>query len=446
MPEQEINKKINYNQILMYASLFLFSAITIPKLINHIPWFDENLAWILMRELDFNNIVTTFGSQGFLFVWPLLLLPFAKLNLFFPYYMLWLNWLIYFLAIYVMWKKAPFGNIAKIIITFGFMSLNYFPIVARCYSIGVLGLFLLASMYKEQTKPENIIKYALLLVLTANTSLLAGIAIAPLAMIFIYNLIKEKRKIKAPLSLLCLGGFLFVFPALITPEAGKIIDFSYYKILIEIAQETHFVSFFCFLFLSVLLLVFTDNKIKFLFSFILIEFFTFFSCLYPPFRHLTIFLIVYLIFIYWLTPKLHYTDKKSAVFLIVFCVLLNLPVNFDYALKDRFEEKEMAAYLESMKDQKYCVIASWRNSDIFVYLKEYGREEMPYKCSINVECATDFVKNYLKNNDFYKTAYLISGMKINDDSVVFYGPEDSFIKEQYITKFTLEQTKDNKKN
>lgn len=173
----------------MYLLLLLFIVLTIPTLIIHFPWYDEAYAYILAQQMDFNNYLIILKHEGHFIIWYLLLLPFAKLNFCYPYPMFIINWLAYFIAIIVMWKKAPFNNILKIIITFSWCSLYYFPIVARCYSIGILGLFILAAMYNNQLKKP--ILYSIMIVLTAHTSLLATFPTIYLVIIFIYNLYKN---------------------------------------------------------------------------------------------------------------------------------------------------------------------------------------------------------------------------------------------------------------
>ena len=95
--------------------------------------------------------------------------------------------------------------------------MNYFSIVARCYSIGLIGIVLLLSLYKKQL--EKPLLYSLLLVFTANTSFLNTVAIIPLGFIFIHNLCNKasiipKKQYIFSWVILASGATLWIFPFL----------------------------------------------------------------------------------------------------------------------------------------------------------------------------------------------------------------------------------------
>ena len=73
--------------------------------------------------------------------------------------MIFINWFFCVFALVVMWKKAPFNIFEKSLITFGVPFLFLWGSVARCYSIGILFIFLALSIYKERfEKREKPIK------------------------------------------------------------------------------------------------------------------------------------------------------------------------------------------------------------------------------------------------------------------------------------------------
>ena len=165
--------------------MIIYCCISISKLMQHNLWFDEFHAYIIAKEMTIYNFMDLLKQEGHFIIWYLLILPFAKLNISY-YSMSIINWIFYTLALVIMWRKAEFNNIIKCIITLSWISLNYFPIVARCYSIGILGLFIALSLYKKQT--EKPILYATVLGLTAHTAFLNTVPIIPLGIIFIYKL------------------------------------------------------------------------------------------------------------------------------------------------------------------------------------------------------------------------------------------------------------------
>ena len=128
-------------------------------------------------------------NEGHFFIWQTILYPFAKLHLY-PYAMQIINWIFCIIALIIMWQKAPFNNVIKVLITFSFPFLGCYGVLARCYSIGILCLFLLAAMYEKRLEyPKT---YALLLIICANTSVMAMIGASAFGFLFLYDLLSKK--------------------------------------------------------------------------------------------------------------------------------------------------------------------------------------------------------------------------------------------------------------
>ena len=92
-------QKISVNKILMYLSLFVFCIITIPKMLNHVLWFDEYWDWIITKDMNIHNCVQFMRENGHFMPWYLIVMSFSKFDLFYPYSLLITNWIFYFLAI-----------------------------------------------------------------------------------------------------------------------------------------------------------------------------------------------------------------------------------------------------------------------------------------------------------------------------------------------------------
>lgn len=195
--------KINWGMVI---SLCLWCVITLIRVINHSPWYDEAHAWTIAQQLNLFEIIKFMRLEGHTFIWYLLLMPFAKTNFMYPYSMLLLNWLFCFIAILILWLKSPFNNWIKFLISFSFPFLAMYPVVARCYSIGIMFLFMLAAM--ESKKLEHPNWYALLLVLCANTSIMAGLGAFALGIKFLYDMIKEKKFLISPVVISVLGAVI----------------------------------------------------------------------------------------------------------------------------------------------------------------------------------------------------------------------------------------------
>ena len=177
-------------KILKFLPLILFAALTFCLMFLRPPFWDEANAWMISKSFNLIELFKIEKYDGHLFIWHFLLMPFSKNDLFYPYSMYILNWIFCILSMFVFWKFAPFKQIEKTLITFSFPIFWYFAQVARCYSIGLLFLFLILTLWKERTKKPILISF--LLILLANTSAMALIGAFSLGLIFIFDILKEK--------------------------------------------------------------------------------------------------------------------------------------------------------------------------------------------------------------------------------------------------------------
>ncbi len=183
-----LNKFVN-SKIFIWLCVLAYAVISIVRVINHIPFADEAHAWSLAENLTYAEMFNEVKNEGHFFLWQTMLYPFAKLHLY-PYSMQILNWIFCTLAIILLWWKAPFNNVIKALITFSFPFLGCYSVISRCYALGIFLLFALASLYDKKLQyPKT---YALLLVLCANTSVMALIGASAFGLMFLYDLIKQK--------------------------------------------------------------------------------------------------------------------------------------------------------------------------------------------------------------------------------------------------------------
>ena len=197
---------------LFIISMVIWIVATLFRMLNHIPWLDEAHAWTIVQDLSIVEIIKLMKIEGHTLIWYLMLMPFAKMNWGYPYVMQILNWIFCLGAIILLWKKAPFNNLVKFLITFSFPFFTVYPIIARCYSIGIFLLFLLTIMFKDKLKHPVI--YSILLVLCANTSVMALFGATAFGILFLYDFFKEKCEIKnliIPSIIFILGGSLILY-------------------------------------------------------------------------------------------------------------------------------------------------------------------------------------------------------------------------------------------
>lgn len=208
-------KQINW---IFIISLLIWVVVTLIRTLNHFPWYDEAHAWTISQELNLFEIFKFMKYEGHLFVWYLLLMPFAKTNFLYPYSMLILNWFFCFVAILILWLKSPFNNWVKFFISFSFPFLALFPVIARCYSIGILILFVLISVDKVKLKHPCL--YSFLLVICANTSLMGAIPAFVLGIIFACEMVKNKQNIHVPFIIAILGAVIVLLQLFGCVESG----------------------------------------------------------------------------------------------------------------------------------------------------------------------------------------------------------------------------------
>lgn len=335
---------VNSSKLVVFLlSIILFLAITLPLVIQHIPHYDEIGGWMTARAMIFTNYFDIMQKEGHGIIWYLLIMPFAKNNLFYPYSLLFVNYVFCLLFVLFMWKKAPFDNVIKIILTFSYFVLYYFAPVARCYSIGILGLFLLVHYYKDAQKRPFL--YSFLIGLTFNTSLMAAIPASYFALLFYCELWKKRTEIGLSKVIsvvsVSLSMIIFFFIPLFlgsgTMTSRKIvslIDFNQKFSEFFIPEENFiFPIFFIFLVLYVFKKSKSHISAYFLaYTYIILT--SFLTFVYDGELHHRLFYLVYLILAIWM----NYDNLKNNKFLlyVIMSIVFFAPFNFDKYYGSKF--------------------------------------------------------------------------------------------------------------
>lgn len=435
-------KKQNIEICIMIAVITIFCVITIPRLLNHVVWFDETHAWTVAKEINLFNIIQTVHNEGHLIIWFLILMPFAKLNLWFPYSLKFFNWIFYFLAILYMWKNAPFNILFKIIITFSWLSLFYFPIISRCYTIGILGIFILAGLYKDKIKRP--ILYSSILVLTAHTSLLATFPVIPFACIFFYEIIKSDdfKKNKSylySLIILIIGALLWILPFINgygTPE-NLSENPPTFNIMWNFFQGYNYTLGISYLLCWLFVFFTADKKIKFFLFMTTFEFMLFFWLIYCAYGPQIIFLYIYLIAALWLTPKLYKGKWRYYIFIIIFALLSSLDLYYLLAyIYENSDKTNIANYINSQKPN--YVVVPWKDSDFSPVLQDNikviilnSKNDIEMEQTKGIE---EYVLNMLIPNDNHWEAILVTRQRVNKDSMQFFCSATESPSILYLTK------------
>ena len=325
------------NKIENYLSkycVFIFAIVTLFIILLHVPYWDETHAFYISR-LKLSEIFAITRVEGHTMLWYLILKPFSSLKLY-PYSMSIINWLFCVSAIFVLWKKAPFSTISKTFITFSVPFLFYWGSIARCYSIGILFLFLICSFWQERFKRPYL--FSSLIILAANTSVLAMIGSFFIGLVYIFEMFKklDKKQIIISISIFLFGAFLIV-AQFYGVETGKKTQYAYIiwqmmrrflifplgnNILAFLLHSACFIGFYYYFYLA-----FKKSKkalflMLSLFSALTFLFFKIYSGNY--WNHY--FYYIYFIIVFWMFHKELLSNKFSKILFNVILFLMMFPL------------------------------------------------------------------------------------------------------------------------
>lgn len=168
-----------------------FILITFLYVLFRVPFFDEAHAYII-SQFPLNEIFQLTRVEGHSALWFLILKVVTIKNSFYPYSMLFFNWICSSVLVLFIWKYFPFNNFIKFLLTFNSIMLNYYSAVARPYTLGVLTLFIIVYMYKTKMCYKKPIVFSLLMVFCGYLSVLLALGVLGIFALFIYDIFKEK--------------------------------------------------------------------------------------------------------------------------------------------------------------------------------------------------------------------------------------------------------------
>ncbi len=383
-------------RIFIIAVLFLWCLITILRVSFHQAWFDEAHAYMLAQNYSVIELISKMNDEGHLLVWYLLLMPFAKLKLWYPYPMQILNWLFVLVSLIVLWKKAPFGNWTKFAITLSYPFLAQLPVLARCYAVGVMLMCLLVVMYKNSVKHP--VAYSSVLILCGNTSLMALFGVFPLGLLFGYDLIKstlngevEKRDFIIS-SAICIFGAVLILWQLLGAASYNVptnmhdfgVQFSKYfyllsakYLLVNVFNELIVAALLIY---TVIILFIKDRRILFFWLFTFVSMLYCFLFRYAGASQHYVFSPIYIMFAYWMLFDKCEKPLKSFIVAEVLLFLMFVGQIFSPALKNDvffgFKAKTMA--------DKILTIDNIENSRIILFLPK-AQAVIPYMENENTE-------------------------------------------------------------
>lgn len=302
----------------------IYIIITLLRLVHHQPWYDEAHAWTIAEQLNLKEIIDLMRIEGHTFIWYLLIMPFAKANWFYPWPMLIINYIFALSCVIFMWKKAPFHNFTKTVITFSFPFFALFPINARCYAIGLIMLFVMADMFNKKLKHPII--FSGLVTLCANTSVMALLGSSAFGFLFAFDLIKgalnnkiSRKDFIISFVIMCIGACL-IFWQLGGSNSGILGDNTNFI--------NHFAEFFIgnFILYNILAIIgltavsislpiylFKDKRALFFFAYTIGGLVFIFTNVYAGFAHHYVFFYIYALISFWLAKNNYPEGWRSKI-------------------------------------------------------------------------------------------------------------------------------------
>lgn len=171
--------------------MILYSICSLVILMFHESWRDEAQSWLIVKDLDFLEIIQQMKYEGHFLLWYIIIMPFAKLGL--PYETTKIiSWVIVNISVWLILKNAPFKWWIKTLFIFSFPMLYLYPAISRCYCIIPLAITLIAINYKNRkTKP---IHYILSIILLLNTHIIMLGLVGMLLLTFYIEQIRDRKE------------------------------------------------------------------------------------------------------------------------------------------------------------------------------------------------------------------------------------------------------------
>ena len=384
-----------FDKTLAKVAPIFFIVISFFYSFFRIPFFDEAYAYII-SNLKIGEIFYLTRIEGHPILWYLLL-KITDFN-FYPYTMLVLNWFIVSVMILFFWKKAPFNNLIKFLITFSYPFFHYFAVVARPYGLTLLGIFLLCCFYKNSIKRPLL--FSFLIIFCMNTTVMGMFGGFGFLCLFVYDIFLNRKNIEKRFLigsfLILFAGFLFLFLQffhLSSPAARPVeminefkynfLHFVCYPVGKNIFQ-TLFYVFSCILFYAVSFILFKKAKKIFVFLLITYSLMTFlFIKIYVGAPWHYYFYFVYLIAAFWLCWDDIGKNKFLNIIFVLFLLCSMCPFSF-------FER----GYNPALDTSKYPFMLNkivnnneYRNSKLFCldWFSPFSAGLLPYLSKNNIK-------------------------------------------------------------
>jgi hypothetical protein len=177
------------NPLLIFVFL-LFIAIGFFNVSKHHPWRDEAQSWLIIRDLNFIEMIKQMPYEGTPPLWHIVTKPLVELNL--PYSSQnWLHFGLALISVFLLLFAISLPKVIKVLLTFNYYFLFEYVVIARNYNLSILLLFSLLLVYRDRLNRPLL--YSFLIFLLALTNIHSLMAALILAAYFLFEICQTKR-------------------------------------------------------------------------------------------------------------------------------------------------------------------------------------------------------------------------------------------------------------
>lgn len=208
MTKSRIRNYIVSNRFELGLSIVFF-GILILSVFHHEMWRDETQAWLIARDSHSPlDLLRNLRYEGHPPLWHILLFITSRFtgN---PFSMQLMHSMIATSIVYLVAKYSPFSKLQKVIYSFGYFSLFEYGVIARNYSLGLLGVIIFCTLATK--KKRNYYLLGLTILFTTQTSPMGIIISVPMITFIAYDFIESRdRNWRDLLKLGSLSGLGFL--------------------------------------------------------------------------------------------------------------------------------------------------------------------------------------------------------------------------------------------
>lgn len=327
------------SKIPLHISFIIYAILVFIIIPFHEPWADEAQAWLMARDSGISQLLFTNlhyeGSPG---LWHIILmlpgrfLPYESIN--------YISALFVLIGVFYLIYYSPLPVWMKILFPFTYFIFYQYSVIARCYSLLIILLFIIAYKYKKRFK--NPYTFVLLVSLLANVNLHGFIISVALMFVYFVDLIQFRKNdflpnIKTIVSVFAIFLIVIFFVIIqIIPASdisisadGIVFSFEkFYNFGLKVLGEVFAVnSILSYSVLIVSLFWFWQNRLLLFYLVANLAILALFSIYYNIWHQGVLFLIW--IFTLWLS---FYFEEKNHTRSIIFNKILNIMMQVSGAI------------------------------------------------------------------------------------------------------------------